>query len=104
MQIFPWQEVQPQEMLRSYIPASKQEPENMLSRVKFAIYLYASSLLCKKYPCTVGASFLEDRRLGGISGFEMKKQSEKHLATHYPADYLKNKNGPGKKPKISVLN
>lgn len=51
----------------------------------------------------MGASFLEDGGLGGVSAFEMKKQSEKHPPTHHPADYLKNKNGPGKTAKISVI-
>lgn len=50
----------------------------------------------------MGTSFLEDRRLEGVSGFEMKKQSEKHPPTHHPADYLENQNGPGKKsPNLS---
>lgn len=51
----------------------------------------------------MGASFLKDRGLRGVSGFEMKKQSKNHPSTHDPADYLKNKNGPGKNPQISVF-
>jgi len=81
--------MQPQQRLRSYIPASKQEPENMLSNV-YNRSLCKVHCCVKKYPYTVGASFLQGRRLGGISGFEMKKQSKKHLATSHPADYSKN--------------
>lgn len=60
----------------------------MLSTTIFIIYLLQSSLLCKKYPQTVGASFLEDRRW---RSFRLWNEKAKWKPPHHPADYLKNK-------------